>query len=150
MADGTYEVGYGRPPRHTRFQAGLSGNPRGRPKTKKSLETLLYEALYEIVEVRVNGRLRRMPLIQAVVNTIIHKTVGGDARARRDLIGLLNRYPGTVAEVLPLRMIDETMTPREAADAYAATLRAIPGMVEPTFELEYGASSFGDVDDEAA
>ena len=24
-----YEVGYGKPPRHTRFQPGSSGNPRG-------------------------------------------------------------------------------------------------------------------------
>jgi hypothetical protein len=26
-----YEVGYGKPPRHTRFKSGQSGNPRGRP-----------------------------------------------------------------------------------------------------------------------
>ena len=26
-----YEVGYGKPPRHTRFELGRSGNPRGRP-----------------------------------------------------------------------------------------------------------------------
>ena len=25
-----YEVGYGKPPRHTRFTKGRSGNPRGR------------------------------------------------------------------------------------------------------------------------
>lgn len=34
-----YEVGYGKPPQHTRFQKGKSGNPRGRPK--KSIETEL-------------------------------------------------------------------------------------------------------------
>jgi hypothetical protein len=26
------QVGYGRPPRHTRFRKGRSGNPKGRPK----------------------------------------------------------------------------------------------------------------------
>ncbi len=26
------KVGYGKPPKHTRFQAGQSGNPKGRPK----------------------------------------------------------------------------------------------------------------------
>jgi len=27
-----FEVGYGKPPRHSRFAAGRSGNPRGRQK----------------------------------------------------------------------------------------------------------------------
>jgi hypothetical protein len=29
---GTYAVGYGKPPKSTRFQKGTSGNPSGRPK----------------------------------------------------------------------------------------------------------------------
>jgi hypothetical protein len=28
----SYEVGYGKPPKQTRFQKGTSGNPSGRPK----------------------------------------------------------------------------------------------------------------------
>ena len=28
----SYEVGYKRPPKHTRFKKGHSGNPKGRPK----------------------------------------------------------------------------------------------------------------------
>jgi hypothetical protein len=31
-----YEVGYGRPPKHTQFQPGQSGNPAGRPRTKET------------------------------------------------------------------------------------------------------------------
>ena len=29
---GPYEVGYGKPPKHSQFQKGKSGNPKGRPK----------------------------------------------------------------------------------------------------------------------
>jgi Family of unknown function (DUF5681) len=44
-----YEVGYGKPPRHTRFKKGQSGNPRGRPNGSKNLSTLLSETLSEPV-----------------------------------------------------------------------------------------------------
>ena len=40
-----YEVGYGKPPLHTRFQKGKSGNPKGRPRGKKNMSTLLSTAL---------------------------------------------------------------------------------------------------------
>lgn len=32
----SYEVGYGKPPVHTRFKEGQSGNPNGRPKKARS------------------------------------------------------------------------------------------------------------------
>ena len=46
---GDYEVGYGKPPRHSRFVKGQSGNPRGRPAGAKNFTTLLEEALNEPV-----------------------------------------------------------------------------------------------------
>ena len=38
-----YEVGYGKPPRQTRFSKGQSGNPRGRAPGAKDLKTLLID-----------------------------------------------------------------------------------------------------------
>ena len=40
-----YEVGFGRPPVHTRFQTGRSGNPNGRPKGIRNLATALEKEL---------------------------------------------------------------------------------------------------------
>ena len=51
-----YEVGYGKPPRHTRFVKGQSGNPRGRPPGAKNLKTLLNKALNELVVVTEQWR----------------------------------------------------------------------------------------------
>ena len=56
-----YEVGYSKPPRHTRFVKGQSGNPRGRPPGAKNFATLLSEALNETVIVTENGGGARLP-----------------------------------------------------------------------------------------
>ena len=136
MSDSDYEVGYRRPPRHTQFKPGQSGNPKGRPKQRKSLAALLKDTLYEMVTVKVNGRPCRMPRIHAMVHTVVNKAIAGDAKARRDLLELVKRYPATVSHREPIRMIDSTMSAKEAADAYAATLRAIPGLIDPDEELD--------------
>src|SRR5262245_29748444 len=40
-AKSQYEIGYGKPPRHTRFQKGQSGNPRGRKRGSVNTEITL-------------------------------------------------------------------------------------------------------------
>ena len=42
-----YEIGYRKPPKHTQFKKGQSGNPKGRPKRSESFGQLVREALDE-------------------------------------------------------------------------------------------------------
>ena len=53
-----YAANYRKPPMHTRFKKGQSGNPRGRPA--KNLATLLAAALNEKVIVTENGKRRQV------------------------------------------------------------------------------------------
>ena len=84
-----YEVGYGRPPRHTRFEPGRSGNPRGRPNRSKNLATLLSEALREPVIVTENGRRRKVSKRQAVIKQLVNRSARGDLKAMPMLLGTM-------------------------------------------------------------
>ena len=84
-----YEVGYGRPPRQTRFEPGRSGNPRGRPNRSKNLATLLSEALREPVTVTENGRRRKVSKRQAVIKQFVNQSAKGDLKATQLLLSIL-------------------------------------------------------------
>ena len=70
-SDGGYEVGYGKPPKHTQFEPGQSGNPRGRPKGTKNLKTDLMEELGEKILVREGEQARRVSKQRAVVMALV-------------------------------------------------------------------------------
>ena len=38
--EGMYQVGYCRPPLHSRFKPGQSGNPKGRPRQSRNMRTI--------------------------------------------------------------------------------------------------------------
>jgi hypothetical protein len=87
--EGDYEVGYGKPPRHTRFQKGQSGNPRGRPPGAKNLSTLLNEALDERVVVTDNGGRQRITKRQASFKQLVNEAAKGNFRALKLLVDIL-------------------------------------------------------------
>jgi hypothetical protein len=87
----SYETGYGKPPRHTRFQKGRSGNPKGRPRGSKNSATLLMEALHEPVIIRENGRRKKITKLQAIVKQIVNKAASGNHRSIELL--LVNQIP---------------------------------------------------------
>lgn len=86
---GHYEVGYGKPPRHTRFAKGQSGNPRGRPRGAKNFTTLLEEALNEPVTVTENGGRRKVSKRQAIVTQLVNRSATADFRAIKLLFDIV-------------------------------------------------------------
>jgi hypothetical protein len=51
-----YEVGYGKPPKHTQFQKGASGNAKGRLKGTKNLSTDLVNMFIKLVPDEVDDK----------------------------------------------------------------------------------------------
>ena len=91
MADKSYDVGYGKPPRGSRFKPGQSGNPRGRPKGTRNLKTDLEEELKETITVSESGRSKRLSKQRALVKAMVAKALKGDARSMALLLGLIDK-----------------------------------------------------------
>ncbi|EIG58431.1 DUF5681 domain-containing protein [Bradyrhizobium sp. WSM1253] len=73
--------GYGKPPQHTRFEPGQSGNPRGRPKGSLNFTTDLKTVLLAPVAVNDGGRSRRVTTQKAALLRLREKALKGDVRA---------------------------------------------------------------------
>jgi hypothetical protein len=90
----SYEVGYGKPPEHTRFQPGQSGNPKGKPKGAKNLATIVDNAIKEKVVVTENGKRRKRTKMEVAVKQVVNKAVIGDQKAFAQLIPLVQSNEG--------------------------------------------------------
>lgn len=85
------EVGFGKPPVHSRFRKGSSGNAKGRPKGTKNLRTDLSEVLQERITVTEGDRKVRMSKQRAIVKTLVAKTLKGDSRSATTLLTTIFR-----------------------------------------------------------
>jgi hypothetical protein len=84
-----YEVGYGKPPLHTRFQKGQSGNPKGRPRGRKNLSSLLNAVLNGWVIVVENGRRKKITKREAIITQLVNKSAAADLKATQIVLALL-------------------------------------------------------------
>jgi uncharacterized protein DUF5681 len=114
-----YEVGYGKPPRHSRFKRGQSGNPRGRAPGAKNLKTLLSEALNELVIVAENGGRRKVTKREAIITQIVNRSATADWRAIKILLDLIREIEDQTDPASP-----ETTAFSEADEKVLEQLRA--------------------------
>jgi hypothetical protein len=88
---GPFAVGYGRPPLHSRFKPGQSGNPKGRAKQSRNMRTIVQQVLNEDMQIREGGRVRRMSAIEALVRTTLARSFKGDPKALASLIVIIRQ-----------------------------------------------------------
>jgi Family of unknown function (DUF5681) len=74
-------VGYGRPPKHTQFAKGRSGNPNGRPKGSKNFGLVIEEELNTKIPINENGKRKSITKRQAVAKQLVNKAASGDSKA---------------------------------------------------------------------
>ncbi|QWE17157.1 DUF5681 domain-containing protein [Polynucleobacter sp. AP-Nino-20-G2] len=88
MSNGDYNVGYRRPPKTTQFKKGESGNPKGRPKGSRSLQTILVEELKSSVTIHENGRSKTVKKGEVIAKQMVNKAMAGDHKAAHLVLGV--------------------------------------------------------------
>lgn len=88
------EVGYGKPPKHSRFKPGKSGNPRGRPRGARGLKTDLIAELSARHSIQVNGKVMRGSRQQLMLRTLTTRAAMGDLKAQAILLSIIERVVG--------------------------------------------------------
>ncbi|MFG1299825.1 DUF5681 domain-containing protein [Xanthobacter sp. V3C-3] len=97
-SDEAYKVGYGNPPRDTRFKPGQSGNPKGRQKGSKSFKATVGAILNEKIKVQTPQGTKRITKLEALVHTNLNNALKGDPKAS-DQVFRIAREAGLVEEV---------------------------------------------------
>jgi hypothetical protein len=100
-----YEVGYGKPPIHTRWAPGFCPNKKGRGKGVKNFQTEIKEELGTKITIQENGRRKRITKRRAVAKQIVNKAASGDLKA---IPVLLNQSQDLISEREQLAAVFDT------------------------------------------
>jgi hypothetical protein len=86
-----YGVGYKRPPVHSRFKPGQSGNPKGRPPGSANAKSTVQRVMSEKVSVRRGQKTSTVSTLEALVQAHAVKAIKGDARSATMVINVMTR-----------------------------------------------------------
>ncbi len=123
-----YEVGYGKPPKHTRFKEGQSGNSKGRPKGRPNFSTDVKDTLKEPVRVTKGGKRKTVSTQHAALLRLREKALSGDARSLERLIELARTYND---EEFAEAAAELSLTDAEILKAYEERLLLRAGKAQP-------------------
>ena len=122
-----YDVGYGKPPTHSRFRTGQSGNPKGRPKGSRNFSTDVKATLEESIRVTSHGKAKTVSTQLAALLRLREKALSGDARALDGLLALARLYNDEEMAEAAAKM---NTTDAEILEAYNAKMLRRAGIAQ--------------------
>jgi hypothetical protein len=102
--DKSYDVGYGKPPKRSRFRKGVSGNRKGRPTGKRNIATVLTEILQEKIVIDKNGVRRTVTKLEAALIKLVDQAASGDPVALRLMTALVRSADERAIEPAPKQL----------------------------------------------
>ena len=90
--DADETVGYGKPPKHTQFKPGKSGNPKGRPRGLRNFKTDVTAMLKAPVRITRDGKPLKISTQKAMLLRLAEQGLRGDIRALVQYLQLAQTY----------------------------------------------------------
>ncbi|MGY3508889.1 DUF5681 domain-containing protein [Bradyrhizobium lupini] len=112
------DVGYGRPPPEHQFKPGQSGNKKGRPKGSKNEATIINELLNRRIDIRENGRLRKITVLEGILTKFADDALKGKDRSAAFLLNRKQLVESIEQPATPLLDMDD----RKVLESYAERL----------------------------
>ncbi|MGZ9117031.1 MAG: DUF5681 domain-containing protein [Methylocystis sp.] len=110
------KVGYGKPPKASRFKPGRSGNAMGRPRSNGKADDSIGRLARKKIKTR-NGQT--IPLTEGVWSAQAQKALQGDVRSAQMLLDAIATYERAAAEPRD----DLSKEDRKIFDRVTATLK---------------------------
>ena len=109
----TYEVGYCRPPVHSRVKPGQVLNPQGRPRGQRNVATVLRKSLNERIKIREGNRTRLVTKLDAMILKMI-ADANTNPKVQANLIALMRAVgmietPEETSDQAPLTANDQAL-----------------------------------------
>ena len=95
--DKPYAVGNKKPPLHTQFKPGQSGNPSGRPKGRPKFAAILMDEFYKIVSATINGKPVKENQARLFARSIITDGITRGPQSKRTLANEIGRAEAQLA-----------------------------------------------------
>lgn len=124
----TYVVGYKKPPKDRRFQKGVSGNPKGRPKHPTNPREAVNKIMSEMHSITINGKKKKIPALEVICRQLCAKAMKGDSKATE----LLLKHFGDNINIYGNLYVAPKVTPEESEE-----IEEVQGIIKEVLDERY-------------
>lgn len=89
---GDYEIGYGKPPKHSQIKKGERRNPSGRPKQVANAKDSWARHATRVLKLEVGGQSENLQWLEALQGRMFERGMKGDVRAAKLVFDELRRH----------------------------------------------------------
>ncbi len=113
-----YAVDYGRPPEHSRFKKGRSGNPVGgrRYAQGERGSRLLRQEANRILMLREGDKIEKLPAIQAAMRSLFVSAAKGKTAALKMILQAMSEIAAADSERTPMKIYRFIVDPNQPTD----------------------------------